>query len=381
MSLGLYLSAPFCRSKCSYCNFASQVSSPAVFDDYCTLLARELELASVADGLRGAVLDTIYWGGGTPSLLPEAGFRRVLAAIRANFSLAPDVEHTLEVAPGTLAVRRLDLLAEAGVNRLSLGVQSFQDAELRAVGRLHRANTISDDIARARAAGFSNISLDLIAGLPHQTESSWRDSVRAALATSVPHLSLYMFEVDQESRLGSELLSGGSRYHANAVPSEDVIADSYEWACNELTARGWQQYEISNFARSGFASRHNQRYWLRQPYLGCGLDAHSFLIHPRPHRFSNPDALLDYCAPLRAGRLPRHAPDWLTPAAAREEYYFLGLRRTCGVALRPADPQHRIIPSLLASGLLQQRDAIISLTARGRMLSNRVLAEFLEPVA
>lgn len=374
--LGLYLAVPFCRSKCSYCNFASQVYPVAVYGEYCELLAREIELAAAADGLAGATLDTIYWGGGTPSLLPPEGFARIIAAMQRSFRLAPDCEHTVEAAPGTLAADRLDLLAAAGVNRLSLGAQSFQDAELRAVGRLHRAPSIAADIARARAAGIRNLNLDLIAGLPHQTAESWRVSVERALETGVPHLSVYMLEVDEDSRLGHELLAGGERYHAHAVPDEDLIAGNYEWACERLAAAGVQQYEISNFARPGFESRHNERYWLRQPYLGCGLDAHSLIAR---RRFANPDTLAAYCEPLRAGGLPRMPAAELTAAAAREEYYFLGLRRTAGVALQEDDPQAAAVPALLASGLLVKTGDTISLTARGRMLSNRVLAELLEP--
>ncbi|TAN24361.1 MAG: radical SAM family heme chaperone HemW [Acidobacteria bacterium] len=375
--LGLYLAVPFCRSKCSYCNFASQVYPVAVYREYCELLAREIELAAAADGLEGAAVDTIYWGGGTPTLLPADGFAGVIAAIQRTFQLAPDCEHTVEAAPGTLNAERLDLLAACGVNRLSLGAQSYHDAELRAVGRLHRAEASDSDITRARATGIRNLNLDLIAGLPHQTAESWRISVERALDTGVPHLSVYMLEVDDDSRLGHELLAGGERYHAHFVPDDDLIADNYEWACDQLTAAGVQQYEISNFARPGFASRHNEGYWLRQPYLGCGLDAHSFIAN---RRFANPDTLTAYCEPLRAGRLPRTPATALTDAAAREEYYFLGLRRTAGVALREDDPQAAAVPALVASGLLRRTGSNIALTARGRMLSNRVLAEFLEPV-
>ncbi|MGH9414331.1 MAG: radical SAM family heme chaperone HemW [Terriglobales bacterium] len=375
--VGLYLSAPFCRSKCSYCNFASQVYPVAVYREYCDLLAREIELAAASDDLIGTTVDTIYWGGGTPTLLPPDGFASIIAAIRRTFVLAPGCEHTVEAAPGTLDSHRLDVLTSAGVNRLSLGAQSFHDAELRAVGRLHRAATVADDIARARSAGITNCNLDLIAGLPHQTTATFRISVERALETGAPHVSVYMLEVDEESRLGHELLAGGERYHAHFVPDDDLIADNYEWACARLNEAGVRQYEISNFARPGFESRHNERYWLRQPYLGCGLDAHSMIGN---RRFANPDVLAAYCDPLRIGRLSRDAPVVLTLAAEREEYYFLGLRRNAGVTLRTADPQSEAIPALVASGLLTRDGDTITLTPRGRMLSNQVFAEFLEPV-
>ena len=379
--LGLYLAVPFCRSKCSYCNFASQVFAPAQYAEYCELLAREIGLAAAADGLAGATLTSIYWGGGTPTLLPAEGFARVAAAIGEHFTIAPDAEHTVEAAPGTLGPERLALLAASGVNRLSLGVQSFADAELRAVGRLHRAATVRQDLAQARAAGIANLNLDLIAGLPHQTEASWRATLEATLAEAVPHVSVYMLEVDEDSRLGKELLAEGPRYHAGAVPDEAFIADAYEFARAALEAAGVRQYEISNFARRGSASRHNLGYWTRRPYLGVGLDAHSFLTGPRPRRFANPDTLADWLGPLRAGRLPRGEAAWLTPRAEREERYFLGLRRNAGVAMpgRDAEPaQAAAAARHLAGGLLERRGGRIALTAQGRLLANRVLADFLE---
>jgi oxygen-independent coproporphyrinogen-3 oxidase len=382
--LGLYLAVPFCRSKCSYCNFASQVFAPARYGETCALLAREIELAAAADGLEGATLSSIYWGGGTPTLLPAEGIAGVMAAIREHFRLAPEVEHTMEAAPGTVPAARLEHLAAQGVNRLSFGVQSFAEAELRAVGRLHRAATVGEDLARARAAGITNLNLDLLAGLPHQSAASWEATLEAALAAEAPHLSVYMLEVDEDSRLGAELLAAGERYHAGAVPDDDAIAAAYERACERLEAAGLRQYEISNFARPGFASRHNLAYWERRPYLGVGVDAHSFLPHPRPRRFANPDTLDAWVAPLRAGRLPRGAATWLTPRAEREERYFLGLRRNAGVALPAAgdEPaQAAAAARHLDGGLLERRNGGIALTARGRLLSNRVLADFLETEA
>lgn len=381
MTLSLYLAVPFCRSKCSYCNFASQVYSPNLYAEYAELLARELAFAAVKDGIEEVTLTSIYWGGGTPSLLAPASIAVIAASIRRHFVLARDVEHTVEVAPGTLKPPTLDAFAAAGVNRLSFGVQSFQDAELRAVGRLHRRETIFADLERAHAAGISNCNLDLIAGLPHQTLATWRESLELACSTGVPHLSIYMLEVDEESRLGNELLAGGVRYHAHAVPDDDLIADAYELACSELDAKGWRQYEISNFARAGAASRHNEGYWLRRPYLGTGVDAHSFLPQPQPRRFANPDTLGAYLEPLRAGALPRLPPQWLSAREVEEERYFLGLRRNAGVDLPAAVPAALTprLDKLVSNGLLARARRRIRLTSRGRLLSNRVFAEFLDP--
>ncbi len=194
-----------------------------------------------------------------------------------QFEVQPDAEVTVECAPGTLNGATLESLLRCGVNRVSLGVQSFVDQEAAAVGRLHKRATVLEDIARLRAAGIANINIDLIAGLPHQTAESWDFSLAETIATGAPHVSVYMLEVDEDSRLGRELLAGGTRYHAHFVPDEEAMADFYLAACDRLASAGIAQYEISNFARAGFESRHNLKYWTRQPYFGFGVDAHSML--------------------------------------------------------------------------------------------------------
>lgn len=390
MAFGLYLAVPFCRSKCSFCNFASQVFPRAALDEYCTLLAREIALAAAHDGLRGRQLTSLYWGGGTPTLLPRAGIERIIAAVRDNFSLAPGIEHTVEAAPGTLSEPVIDAWLAAGANRFSLGVQSFSDPEVRAVGRLHTAEVARKDIEHLRKSGVANLGIDLIAGLPHQSRQSWQDSINTVALLDVPHVSVYMLEVDDDSRLGGELLAGGSRFHAHAVPDDDQIADAYELACVELPACGIAQYEISNFARPGFASRHNSLTWARLPYLGCGLDAHSFLLSPA-RRFANPDVLEDYLAPLRQGRLPRGTVAPLSPVAEAEETLFLGLRRNVGLSPHELRMAADTVPGgwrwlqsriafLEQQGLVECDHAGLRLTTPGRLLSNRVFSEFLVPV-
>jgi oxygen-independent coproporphyrinogen-3 oxidase len=283
----------------------------------------------------------------------------------------------------------LATLLACGVNRISLGVQSFIDAEAAAVGRLHKRSTTLDDIARLRAAGIANFSVDLIAGLPHQTAESWQKSLDEVVATGVPHVSVYMLEVDEDSRLGRELIAGGTRYHAHFVPDEDATADFYLAACETLNAAGIQQYEISNFARPGSESQHNLKYWTRQPYLGFGVDAHSMLPAsppntnppaPRAVRFATPDNLENFVA----GSPPNHTP--ILPPEALEEAFFLGLRLNQGVNLESlaaefgaetAGKAQPAITQLIAEGLLQQRGQQISLTPRGRLLSNEVFQRFL----
>jgi len=388
--LGIYISVPFCRTKCSYCNFASDVFSRAVFERYvervCADIAAAPQAAHEMGGQIEREVDSIYLGGGTPTVLEAAQLRRIFDAVRAQFAVRPDAEVTVECAPGTLAPNVLDGLLRCGVNRVSLGVQSFVDGEAAAVGRLHKRATVLDEIARLRDAGIVNINIDLIAGLPHQTAESWQASLAETVATGAPHVSVYMLEVDEDSRLGRELIAGGTRYHAHFVPDEEATADFYLAACQTLEAAGIAQYEISNFARVGFESRHNLKYWTRRPYLGFGVDAHSMLRstvrETEAVRLAAPDSLDHYVAgaPLQRTEISREA--------ALEECFFLGLRLNRGVDLAEiaasfgqeaiANVQPRIV-ELAAEGLLQQEGDRIRLTSRGRLLSNEVFQAFLTP--
>lgn len=327
---------------------------------------------------------TLFISGGTPTLLDAAQLRRTFAALRARFTVHPEAEVTVECAPGTLTPGVIEGLLACGVNRVSLGVQSFVDAEAAAVGRLHKRATVADDIARLRAAGIANINIDLIAGLPHQTAESWKESLEQAMATDAPHVSVYMLEVDDDSRLGREVMAGGTRYHAHFVPEEEATADFYLMACDRLEAAGIAQYEISNFARAGMESRHNLKYWTRQPYLGFGVDAHSMLRSDAPEldavRFSAADALEKYVAgaPLASGVVSR--------ANALEECFFLGLRLNRGVNLREVaadfgneavEGLQATIAELVQDGLLVAEGDRIRLTSHGRLLSNEVFQRFL----
>jgi oxygen-independent coproporphyrinogen-3 oxidase len=388
--LGIYISVPFCRTKCSYCNFASDVFSRAVFQRYvnrvCADIANSRQVAQEMGGRTEHEVDSIYLGGGTPTVLEAGQLQRIFAAVRSQFKVRTDAEVTVECAPGTLAPEVLEGLLRCGVNRVSLGVQSFVDAEAAAVGRLHKRVTVLDDIARLRAAGITNINVDLIAGLPHQTAATWQQSLDETLATGAAHVSVYMLEVDEDSRLGREVMAGGTRYHAHFVPDEEATADFYLAACEQLEAAGIAQYEISNFARAGSESRHNLKYWTRQPYLGFGVDAHSMLRSSAPEseavRFSAPDALEKYIAASPSQRTV------VSPANALEESFFLGLRLNRGVNLREIaasfgettlEPLSPVITELIFDGLLQETGDSVSLTSRGRLLSNEVFQAFLAP--
>jgi oxygen-independent coproporphyrinogen-3 oxidase len=390
MALGIYLSVPFCKTKCSYCNFVSDVFSRAVFERYVDRVCDDVASAShTAREMGGQIeheVDSIYLGGGTPTVLDPAQLQRIFDAVRTHFSVWPDAEVTVECAPGTLGPPILEGLLRCGVNRVSLGVQSFVDAEAAAVGRLHKRSTVLDDISRLRASGIANINVDLIAGLPHQTAATWQQSLDETLATGVSHVSVYMLEVDEDSRLGREVIAGGTRYHAHFVPDEEATADFYVAACEQLQAAGIAQYEISNFARAGSESRHNLKYWTRQPYFGFGVDAHSMLLSAVPEaeavRFSTADALEKYVAgaPLQNTAVSR--------ANSLEESFFLGLRLNRGVDLREIaalfgrqalENLRPTIAELVADEIMEERGEIIRLTPRGRLLSNEVFERFLAP--
>lgn len=380
-------------------------------------MARAETIAAEMGGDFERELDSVYLGGGTPSVLAPDQLARLFRAVRDTFTVLPESEITVEVAPGTLSPEILKVLLDSGVNRVSLGMQSFVDQETRSVGRLHTRDVTLRDIANLRANGIHEISLDLIAGLPHQTSESWRYSLSETITTQVPHVSVYMLEVDEDSRLGRELIAGGTRYHAHHVPDDDATADFYLEARETLQAVGLYQYEISNFARESrhlgqsaeesnvvfchpersdgslstarfpsHASRHNLKYWLRQPYLGFGVDAHSMLRAPRtlePHaavRFAttdNLDALLAG-APLSQTEVKEKN--------AIEELFFLGLRLNRGVELVTVVEEFGIdaveryrpqITELEQLGLLSIDDGWLRLTNRGRLLSNEVFTRFL----
>lgn len=391
--LGLYLSIPFCRSKCTYCNFASSVYPAGYHERYVARLEEDLRAIrsstrSWSATLPGAV-DSIYLGGGTPTLLSAAQLRGLFIVLRREFAVLPTAEITVECAPGQLPPDVLDALAECGVNRISFGVQSFVDSEARATGRLHTRAIALEDIRRVQAAGIRAVSVDLIAGLPGQTLGSWFESLAVLADSGVDHASVYMLEVDGDSRLGRELLASGGRYHAPCVPADDLIADFYSEAVGFLAGHGLAQYEISNFAHPGHESQHNLKYWRREPYLGFGLDAHSMLRARSESalRFATTDDLDSYLA----GPSWPEPPRLLSGEEAQEEAWFLGLRLNEGVSLAALRREFSA-PAICASldtmreleseGLLAFLDGDrVALTPRGRLLSNEVFARFLvEPV-
>jgi oxygen-independent coproporphyrinogen-3 oxidase len=388
-SLGIYISVPFCRAKCTYCNFASGVSSVKAHEQYVARVCGEMRsLRQRLDAAIPELVDSIYLGGGTPSVLAPPLVGELARTLRQEFSVSPDAEITLECAPGQLDDSSLDAMLSFGVNRISFGVQSLVDREAAATGRFHTREVVLRDLERVRSAGVRKLSIDLIAGMPHQTASSWQESLAVLAATGVDHASIYMLEIDEDSRLGRELLAGGSRYAAQTVPSEEVTADLYESAVTALAANGLRHYEISNFARIGSESRHNLKYWRREPYLGFGLDAHS-MVRTRSGdglRFCNTAILDEY---LRGDEVASSLQDVrkLSASEELEEAWFLGLRLRAGVAWRELAAafgservaQFRpVVRELCGLELLTDEKGVVRLTPRGLLFSNDVFARFLE---
>jgi oxygen-independent coproporphyrinogen III oxidase len=379
MKSGLYIQVPFCQTKCTYCNFHTGVFSSRLYEPYAQAVCREVELRSAEPW---DCFDSAYFGGGTPSLLAGGSLAQIFDALRANFRCEID-EATLEADPETITREKAGAWLKAGFNRISLGAQSFNDIELKAAGRMHRRDDIMAAVETLRAAGFQNLTLDLIAGLPHQTSASWEDSLDNLLRIEPQHVSIYMMEIDEGSRLGREVISGGARYSAEALPSDDAMADSYERACERLGAEGFEQYEISNWARPGFRSRHNLKYWRREPYLGLGAGAHSF---DGRSRWANAHEPAAYVAAIERRELPMEQEVIVGDRQSVEEKIFLGLRQLEGIDLRSlggADDAglRERIEQLRIQGLVLVEGERLRLAPERLAVSNEVFVGLLEAVS
>jgi oxygen-independent coproporphyrinogen-3 oxidase len=412
--LGIYVQVPFCQTKCTYCNFHTGVVASSRFAPYVEAVCREIrehrELLRAAgvggpEGLVGkshsqdwlcheaaAAVDTVYIGGGTPSLLDPAHLQNISEAIQATFGgrLASEggpykgvradlIEVTLEADPETVEAEKAAAWARAGINRVSIGLQSFADKELIAAGRMHRRADIYRAVPILSRAGIRNISFDLIAGLPHQTKESWRQSLEELAELAPAHVSVYLLEIDEGSRLGKELLHGGGRYSAGAVPSEDDMAEFYEMAQETLGAAGYHHYEISNWAKPGFESRHNLKYWRREPYLGFGAGAHSF---SGTERWANARDAAAYVAAVQSGRLPVEQHETLTAESALEEELFLGLRQLDGIDLGRIEREYGVtlgtrFERIASAGLVEREGSLVRLAPEKLSVSNEVFVEVL----
>ena len=391
MSLGIYIQVPFCQTKCTYCNFHTGVVAKSLYDPYMDVVCREIRnhaklyeaarLGSVVEAQHAVpkvTVDTVYIGGGTPSLLDPAALARILDAVRATFHCELE-EVTLEADPETVTPDKAATWRSAGINRISFGAQSFNDAELKAAGRMHRR----EDIYRAneilRSADFGNLSFDLIAGLPHQTAATWEDSLEQLLGLRPEHVSIYLLEVDGGSRLGREVLTLGTRYSAPAVPGEEEMVAFYDRACERLAAAGYEHYEISNWALPGRESRHNLKYWRREPYLGFGAGAHSFNGY---QRWANAHDPAQYTAAISEGRLPVEQLETLTAGQALDEELFLGLRQLQGIDYARLEAQYNVrlaprLERLREEGLVEVEGTRVRLAPSRLTVSNEVFTQLL----
>ena len=388
--LGIYVQVPFCQTKCTYCNFHTGVVAKERFAPYVEVVCREIrghEELLIAAGVHWGsgekeetnyVVDTIYFGGGTPSLLDAEHLKKILDGIRQAFASGVE-EVTLEADPETVEAEKAAAWVQAGINRVSFGVQSFSDKELAAAGRIHRREDVYRAVPILRKAGIRNISFDLIAGLPHQTRESWKQSLEELMALEPEHVSVYLLEVDEGSRLGKELLAGGTRYRAGKVPSEDEMAEFYEMAQEKLAMAGYRHYEISNWAKPGFKSKHNLKYWRREPYLGFGAGAHSF---SGKQRWANAHDAAAYVSAIESYRLPVEQLESVTAEQALEEELFLGLRQLDGIDLRRIEREYGVavdgrFEPLAAAGLVERDGDVVRLAEEKLSVSNEVFVELM----
>ena len=385
--LGIYIQVPFCQTKCTYCNFHTGVVSSARFAPYVRAMCEEIREHTALYRAAGillpaafaeAVVDTVYIGGGTPSLLEPGLLQRLLDTIRARFA-AELTEVTLEADPETIEPEKAAAWVHAGINRVSFGVQSFSDRELVATGRMHRRADIYRAVGILRDAGIGNISFDLIAGLPHQTRETWKNSLEELAGLAPEHVSVYLLEIDEGSRLGGEVLRGGERYSAGELPSEDEMAEFYETACEFLGWAGYRHYEISNWGKPGLESRHNLKYWRREPYVGFGAGAHSF---SGTERWANAHDAAVYVSALESRRLPVEQHEVLTKEGALEEELFLGLRQLDGIDLGRIEREYGVVVGsrfdrLTSAGLVEREGSMVRLAAGRLSVSNEVFVELM----
>lgn len=370
MPAGIYLHVPFCRSRCSYCDFATDVyrSSGAV-ERYVAALCEEVR-ATCGSGWLNADIDTIYFGGGTPSLLEPTQVEKILHSVFSVFSVAERPEITMEMNPATVTPEKLAAYRELGVNRASFGVQTFNDRDLKLLARGHDANDARQTYKMLCNAGFTNVSFDLIAGLPGQTMQDWQRNLDEAVAMSPEHISLYLLEIHESTPLAEQVRSG------RRTPIDDELAaEMYEVMLDRLAAAGYEQYEISNFARPGFESRHNTKYWTMEPVFGYGVSAHSF---DGSERYANERDTAKYVEMIETAG---SAETYREQIGLASEAAFLGLRMNRGIDAAEYERKFGIdlvekTASLAEKGLIETSNGRLRLTRRGMLFSNEVFAEF-----
>jgi oxygen-independent coproporphyrinogen-3 oxidase len=376
VNFGVYVHIPFCLTKCSYCSFVISSWQPQIADRYCRAVVRELDHFFSGDHAWGTA-DTIYFGGGTPSLVPETHIGQILAKCRQSFAVSPECEISIEANPGTLTRSKVEAYRELGINRISIGAQTFNDAGLARLSRTHTSQDITQSLLIAREQGVENLNLDLLLGLPMQTANQWTANLHRLFELSPPHVSIYMLDLDPKVPMYHLIARGDCD-----LPDDEAVSEWYLQAVRELSDAGCEQYEISNFALPGFQCRHNLKYWQRKPVLGFGVGSHSFDGQNRYANFSN---LRAYLHAIETGKTP---VEWLGPVSEGEnlqETLFLGLRLRQGIdwdQIASRFGRSRIVQyeSVLRTkadeGLLEWNDSSIRLTPRGMLLSNEIFREF-----
>ncbi len=362
-SPGLYVHVPFCQTKCPYCDFYS-ISSPDLIPAYLTALDAEARLYRE----QFSTFDSLFLGGGTPSLLDAVQLSTLVKTLRRYFAFAPDTEFTLEANPDDISADKLQLYRDLGVNRLSLGAQSLDEGELRFLQRRHTARQTRQAIGLIRAAGFTNLGLDLIYGLPGQTQDAWLRTLETALSFTPEHLSCYQLTLAEDTPMGRQAAAGKLQpLEEEAQRNFFLLTDKF------LTERGYLHYEVANFARGqNRRCRHNVKYWTHVPYLGLGPGAHSFQAG---RRWWNHRSLQDYCAALDAGLPPVAGAETLTPAQLRLETLYLGFRTQDGVALATLQAQpgwEAILTELTEAGLVEVRHDRVVATPQGLVVADRL---------
>lgn len=372
--MGVYIHIPFCKSRCSYCDFATDVyRNGEVVDRYVNALVKEV--SNPKSEIPNTTIDSLYFGGGTPSLLTPRQLESIVDAVSKRFVLADDLEFTLEMNPATVTTEKLHAYRSIGVNRASFGVQTFNNRDLKLLARGHDATDARLTYIHLREAGFDNVSFDLIAGLPGQTIDAWRTNLEEAVGLAPEHLSLYLLEIHEGTPLAEQI-----RSDRRPMPDEDVAAEMYELMVEMTSDAGLDQYEISNFARTGFESRHNSKYWTLDPVFGFGVSAHSF---DGRERYSNERDTNRYVEMIETGGSPEVSRE---SADTASEFVFLGLRMTRGIDLSEfakrfgrdlIGERAEAIDRLTSDGLIQIEAGRMRLTRRGALFSNEVFAEFL----
>jgi oxygen-independent coproporphyrinogen III oxidase len=373
---GIYIHIPFCKSRCSYCDFATGLYQADFAETYVEALIRDIRTTRNAEALLS--VDTIYLGGGTPSMLSPAQIERILSAVRESFTVEPAVEITMEINPGSVTATSLREFRQVGINRASFGAQTFDDGELARLGRAHTSADTLQTFQSLREAGFGNVSFDLIAGLPGQTLSGWKENVERSLDLKPEHLSFYLLEVHAATPLAQHIERG-----IQPKPDDDLAGVMYEWMLERASQAGYQHYEISNLCLPAFESRHNTKYWTGDAYYGFGCSAHSY--DGRTRRWSTQRDVAKYVEAIENNVSPIVEQHELTPEEVRAEAVFLGMRLMRGVDTREYQQLFGVdlreehaadFSRFQEAGLIEFDGDLVRLTRAGALMSNEVFARF-----